>query len=527
MLEILGIILLCNVNKKNALARGRKPGGFIALTICLWLGLEFLGAFIGGAANLGLGTYGLAIGMAVIGAIISYFAAKNCKPGNYVPPAQTMMQNNAPNVEPFTVSEPSQMQYAAMPYPGNEQVMQTAFCHKCGAPLIEGAFFCGDCGQQRFVPVQTANARAPMQNNDAVPFMFNSEESVPCTVKPMRAVWTAVWLISAWIMFVLFHSLLGFRILYCNAVSYMIIDTLLGTGIYLLMQKGGKYKALASGVLVITVLIYILNFLLLYKPMQTGVPFRLENLFRTPFPPMIIVSILLRTLVAAGGALFFAWLLRQKSVSDPGADGTAVIRAANVNVEKKRVWLTALYTALVSLLIHFVYTLITSPFYLKSPTLLLQFLFNCLLTAVTLFLTPPVLHELSAMRTKYIRLTGWGLVWCWLCAIGLFFSLVMSVVSIVNATAFFVRMYSSQLFMSIALLTGFIMLLARRRLGWYVILFGSYIALAGQFDDSLDAVINGVNLYIPLLIGTVLGALNPLITWLSIRGAWRREFPQT
>ena len=52
MLEIFGIMMLCKANKKNALARGKRPGGFIALTIILWIGMEFLGIFIGTMADL-------------------------------------------------------------------------------------------------------------------------------------------------------------------------------------------------------------------------------------------------------------------------------------------------------------------------------------------------------------------------------------------------------------------------------------------------------------------------------------------
>ena len=76
MLEVFALIFLSNVNRKNALERGRKPGGFVALTIILWLGLEFLAIGIGTAAELGLTTYGLAIAMAVIGGLISYLVAK-------------------------------------------------------------------------------------------------------------------------------------------------------------------------------------------------------------------------------------------------------------------------------------------------------------------------------------------------------------------------------------------------------------------------------------------------------------------
>ncbi len=79
MLEILFIIYLCKKNAAAAVERGRKPGGFIALTVLLWVGMEFLGGFIGGLADLGTGTYLLALGMAVAGGVISGVIAKNCR----------------------------------------------------------------------------------------------------------------------------------------------------------------------------------------------------------------------------------------------------------------------------------------------------------------------------------------------------------------------------------------------------------------------------------------------------------------
>lgn len=47
MLEVFAVIGLCKLNRKNAIARGRRPGGFIALTIVLWIVLEFIGFIVG------------------------------------------------------------------------------------------------------------------------------------------------------------------------------------------------------------------------------------------------------------------------------------------------------------------------------------------------------------------------------------------------------------------------------------------------------------------------------------------------
>jgi hypothetical protein len=101
MLEILGLMMLCNKNKANALARGRKPTGFIWLTVLLWFGLEITGGIIGVAAEMGTGAYFLALLFALIGGLISYLASKNCKPGNYVPDVQILTCNIAQNAQPL------------------------------------------------------------------------------------------------------------------------------------------------------------------------------------------------------------------------------------------------------------------------------------------------------------------------------------------------------------------------------------------------------------------------------------------
>jgi hypothetical protein len=102
MLEILAIVWLCNKNKANALARGRKPGGFVGLTIALWFGLEFIGILVGMATEMGLGAYVLGLVLAIIGGVISYVVAKNVRPGDYVAPSTIMAANVTQNAQQLT-----------------------------------------------------------------------------------------------------------------------------------------------------------------------------------------------------------------------------------------------------------------------------------------------------------------------------------------------------------------------------------------------------------------------------------------
>lgn len=107
MLEILAIVWLCKTNKKNAASRGRKTGGFVALTVVLWIGMELLGLVIGSAAGAEFGGYVMGILFAALGGLISYLIAKNCKPGDYISPEDKMIQDviNSPEYldEPATI----------------------------------------------------------------------------------------------------------------------------------------------------------------------------------------------------------------------------------------------------------------------------------------------------------------------------------------------------------------------------------------------------------------------------------------
>ena len=97
MLEVFGIMMLCKLNKKNAIARGRRPGGFIALTIILWVGMELLGFFLGGFLEIEYGTVFLAYGCAGLGALASFLIAKFGPKGNYVDPKANPVVSTDPN----------------------------------------------------------------------------------------------------------------------------------------------------------------------------------------------------------------------------------------------------------------------------------------------------------------------------------------------------------------------------------------------------------------------------------------------
>ena len=106
MLEIIALILLCRRNAKKAKSRGRKPTGFVFMTIGLWVGLEFIGIFVGTLIGINKGLeleeyiyqlYIPAVIMATIGAVLSVVITNNCKKGDYVPPEAFLQGTPAAN----------------------------------------------------------------------------------------------------------------------------------------------------------------------------------------------------------------------------------------------------------------------------------------------------------------------------------------------------------------------------------------------------------------------------------------------
>ena len=148
--------MLCKANKKNAIARGKRPGGFIALTIILWIGLEILGVVVGVSLDLGRGSIFLAYLFAGIGALISFLCAKFGPKGDDVDPSTHPVNSYNPMPGAYNVPVDTA---SYTPYPNGTGVQpspfkpapsgaaaQPRFCEHCGSPLPDGSNFCGNCG---------------------------------------------------------------------------------------------------------------------------------------------------------------------------------------------------------------------------------------------------------------------------------------------------------------------------------------------------------------------------------------------
>lgn len=105
MLEVFLLMTLIRSVKNNATERGRKPGGFIALAVILWVIPEIIGLLIGYSLDMGAASYLVAAVFVGIGVIISYNVAKYCKEGDYVAPQEQLVRQFTEYYEPLPAEQ--------------------------------------------------------------------------------------------------------------------------------------------------------------------------------------------------------------------------------------------------------------------------------------------------------------------------------------------------------------------------------------------------------------------------------------
>ena len=143
---------------------------------------------------------------------------------------------------------------------------------------------------------------------------------------------------------------------------------------------------------------------------------------------------------------------------------------------------------------------------------------GALFDAACVFIICIAAYSLCSMSCERVRTKGLGLVWCWIAVFG------MTVSVITVLTAGFSNgqpgsMFTAQLLLALFGLAGYILLLAKRRVGLYFILLGAGLTLAALIVTALLQILFGNSRFAVLLISLLLGALNPLFAYLSVRAA--------
>ena len=156
MLEIIALWVLCKKIGTIVNDKGRKSGGYIALTIAFWIGGEIIGAVIG--ASIAYATdsgncivYAVALLGAAAGAGIAYAIARAASD---VSPAYEPLQV-APPAPPLPASyelpatTPTYGLAPAGPATARSDTgIEASGCPRCGYMVTPGDRFCPSCGSQ-------------------------------------------------------------------------------------------------------------------------------------------------------------------------------------------------------------------------------------------------------------------------------------------------------------------------------------------------------------------------------------------
>lgn len=147
----------------------------------------------------------------------------------------------------------------------------------------------------------------------------------------------------------------------------------------------------------------------------------------------------------------------------------------------------------------------------------------CLGPSLTVYLVCIAVWHLCRMPHTQVKLRGLGLVWAWLALLGSLAAMAITWRAAALVGPFGPSApqisgisvpFTFQMILAISALTGYALLLARRRVGLYVILLGTGLMLAAQAMQGVSAI--GSRFAWALIIPALVGAVNPLLAWLAV-----------
>ena len=382
---------------------------------------------------------------------------------------------------------------------------QGKFCPVCGRQLTQESVFCPGCGTRQPAIEQRPNVQefSPMQGTftqGSYPVQENNEQ----VLHPMRAVLAAAGFIAALIVIFLLHCIRRYPMAYSNEVTVFLNTALFGTGLYLLMVKGKKWKLFAVGILLVYIFLSSLSSSVSALNQMTYGRFSISKLFNiyfkrnyagTTFPAAILM-----VAVISGAPLLFRLIFRRQKPA-------------------KQIWFTSVLTSVYFLTYQSI--VFFGSGYRRLPTLsLISSYMLIILETVILLLIPSALHSLCAMKERSFRPRGWGLVWSILGIAGMCAALLICVINILGKNQL---MYSFQVLSALTAMIGFILLVSGRKAGWFLVLFSGFTVIHADVYQIILRMIMTARLHTTtemVFISILFWCLNPLFTWLSIRKAW-------
>lgn len=345
-------------------------------------------------------------------------------------------------------------------------------------------------------PAEAEHESLPVTENTEPPVRLPAE-------KPLRAVWLIGFAAVAWLLLIALQSAFAPRTIFSADTLYFCAASVLGAAVYLITRRGTKNKLLAIGAGALCAILLALSETVVKNPAIYGM--------RVPFGKIFDKGnvLLFRALPGAFAAvciaLALAWFV------------FARVKQGNA---QRRARLSGGAAAIGYFAVREIHSFYGARMFLSKlrfPDLFSVFS-GALFDAACVFAVCATVYALCNMPFDRVRTKGLGLVWCWIATFGMAASVITALTTGLSADQPG-SLFTAQLLLALFGLAGYILLLAKRRTGLYFILLGAGLTLAALLVTSLSQVLYGNTRFIVLFVSLLLGALNPLFAWLSVRAA--------
>ena len=344
--------------------------------------------------------------------------------------------------------------------------------------------------------IEAGQESLPVTENAEPPTRFLVEKS-------NRAVWLICFASISWSVLIALQSAFAPRTMFSADTLYFCVAAMVGAATYLVTRQSIQYKLIAAGAAALSAILLAIGEAVVKNPVIFGMQVPLVKIF--DMGNVLIVRALPAAFAAVGVALALTAVVFSRVKTDnaqrcvrfscgAGAIGFFIVRE-----------------------IHAVYSARMFLSKLRFPDLFSVFS-GALFDSACVFAVCVAAYALCNIPSDRVRTKGLGLVWCWIATFGMAASVITMLIAGLN-NGQPGSVFTAQLLLALFGLAGYVLLLMNRCIGLYFILLGVGMTLAALIVTTLSQFLYGNTRFAVLLVSLMLGALNPLFAWLSVRAA--------
>lgn len=339
---------------------------------------------------------------------------------------------------------------------------------------------------------------------DSLPVKENAEPPARLpTERPLRAVWLICFAAVSWFLLIALQSAFAPRAMFSADALYFCVATIIGTTTYFVTRRKIEHKLIATGAVVLSAILLAISEAVVKNPVIYGMKVPLVKIFDMG---NVLIG---RALPAAFAAVGVAFALT----------GIVFSRVKPDN-DQRRVRISCGAGAIGFFVVREIHAVYSARMFLSKmrfPDLFSVFS-GALFDAACVFAVSAAAYALCNIPSGRIRTKGLGLVWCWIATFGMAAS-VIAILTVGFSGGQQGSVFTAQLLLALFGLAGYVLLLAKRRVGLYFILLGAGLTLGALIVTTLSQFLYGSMRFAVLFVSLLLGALNPLFAWLSVRAA--------